>query len=76
MQTIVEILVEQALKTRGILDNEFLQLVIAQPIKFLTQTLRSEGKGADLEAAEAESVADQQALQSGASVDQAVQRAL
>jgi hypothetical protein len=32
MQTIVEILVEQALKTRGILDNEFLQLVIAQPI--------------------------------------------
>jgi hypothetical protein len=74
MQTKVEILVEQALKTRGILDNEFMQLVIAQPI--VLDTDASEGEGVDLEVAKAEPVANQQALQSGASGDQAVQRAL
>jgi hypothetical protein len=45
MQTIVEIMMKQAFKPRGILDNDFLQLVIPHPIVLDTEAFK--GKGVD-----------------------------
>lgn len=66
----------QPLKARGILDDEFLELELICRLRTNTHAEASKCKGVNPDATEAGAAAEQQALQSRAAGNHAVQRGL
>lgn len=80
MQVIAQRKIEQLLKKRGILDDDFLQLHLPRqrcyPTRCNQHTQASKARRVDPNAAEADAASQQQALQQRAAGDHGVQRGL